>query len=363
MTQMLFFLRFKAQLRRIRPELVSSLESSVAGAVEKAGGKLTEGRRLLAASFDENSLGFWLDMLILVEAVMKTLGDASVDLYGFALALGRDIAENSGERLCRILSSGVLGGGVWLDGPAKKGLAPYVGIEKSEFSQESGPDGIYGRDRALIKGFVRVKALKDISGVRRNYFPFQETIIRALKQGPRRNTVLFGPEYSGKRYGLYQFCRETGSSPAGGDIPPLIVRFTSGGLGPLADAWSPSVKEFAAGQVPAEILNEMNEMEAAVFRERLRLEVSPYAVNQVRRFFKLLLETYTRLVKKRGGAPVVIFENIHRAGETAVRIFLDVCAGFPGRQDLLILGTCAAPSADIEDRLKTWKGYFPGRSN
>ncbi|MDR2259305.1 MAG: tetratricopeptide repeat protein [Treponema sp.] len=358
MTQMLFFLRFKAQLRRIRPELVSSLESSVAGAVENAGGKLTGERRLLAASFDENSLGFWLDMLILVETVMKTLGDASVDLYGCALVLGRDIAETSGERVCRILSSGLPGGGVWLDDSVKQGLFPYISIEKSEFLRENGPLGIYGRDKALIGGFVRVKALKGLSGLRVNHFPFQEAVVRAFKQEPLRNTVLFGPEFSGKRYGLYQFCKEYGSSPAGG-VPPLIVRFTSGGLAPLVDAWSPRVREFTAGQVPAEVLKELNELGEGVFRERLRLEVSPYAVKQARRFFRLLLETYIRSVKKRGGLPVVALENIHRAGDAAVRIFLDLYAGFPGRRNLLVLGTCAGASADIEERLKTWEGVFP----
>jgi tetratricopeptide (TPR) repeat protein len=359
MMQMLFFLRFKTQLRRTRPELVAPLETLVAGAVENAGGKLAEERRLLAASFDESSLGFWLDMLILIETVMKALGDAAADLYGFALVLGRNIAETSGEPVCRILSSGILGGGVWLDGAAKKGLAPYINMEKSEFSRESGPGD--GRARALAGGFVRVKALKNISGVRVHHFPFQETILRALKQGPRRNTVLFGPEFSGKRYGLYQFCKESGSSPAadGGDVPPLSVRFSSRGLAPLVDAWSPRIRDFAAGPVPAEVLDEINELGEAVFRERLRDELSPYAVKQARRFFALALETYTRAAKKRGAAPVVVLENIHRAGETAVRVFLDIYADTPGRRDLLILGTCSGTPAGIEDQLKIWEGIFP----
>jgi tetratricopeptide (TPR) repeat protein len=360
MMQMLFFLRFKTQLRRTRPELVSLLEESVAGAVKKAGGKLTEERRFLAASFDESSLGFWLDMLILVETVMKTMGDASADLYGFALVLRRNTVENSGERICRILSSGNLGGGVWLDGSAKKGLLPYAGIEKPGFLPGTGPGG-YGRESALFRGFVRVKAVKDISGTEGHTFPLQETILRAFNQGPRRNTVLSGPEFSGKRYGLYGFCREICASPAanGGDIPPLSVRFNSGGLAPLADAWSPRIREFAAGRVPADTLDEIDALGELVFRERLRLELSPYAAGQARRFFRLLLEAYTLAVKKSGGTPVLALENIHRAGETAVRVFLEIYAGFPGRQNLLILGTCSGTSAELDNQLKTWGGVFP----
>jgi tetratricopeptide (TPR) repeat protein len=357
MIQMLFFLRFKTQLRRTRPELISPLEETVARAVEQAGGKLMGERRLLAASFDESSLGFWLDMLILLETIMKALGDISADLYGFALVLGRNIEETSAERLCRVLSSESLGG-VWLDRSAEKGLSPYINIEKPERPREGGG---HSRDRALVKGFVRLRDLKNISGNRIQNFPLQETILRALRQGPWRNTVLFGPEFSGKRYSLYRFCGELrGSSNAGGeDIPPLSIRFTSNGITPLADAWSPQIRDLAAGVARAETLNEIDELWETLFRERLRDELSPYVIRRGRRFFRLLLETYVYSVKRKAGTPVVILENIHQAGEPVVRVFLDLFEDFPGRRDLLILGTCSGGIPGIEDRLKSWEKLFP----
>ena len=206
MMQMLFFLRFKTQLRRTRPELAARLEKTVAGAVEAAGGKLTGERRLLTAFFQADALGFWLDMLILIETVLRTAEDAAGDLYGYALVLGGNLESASAERVCRFLASGPRGSGVWLDHRAKKGLSPYTIIEKTGASRE-GRGGIRIQDRALIEGFVSLGALKDFSGLRPNV-PVRETIQRALNQGSQRNAVLLGPGFCGKRQGLYRFYQE-----------------------------------------------------------------------------------------------------------------------------------------------------------
>ncbi|MDR1128575.1 MAG: ATP-binding protein, partial [Treponema sp.] len=358
MTQMLFFLRFKAQLRRTRPDTIFRLEKSVTGAVEAAGGKITGERRLLAASFDENALGFWLDMLLLIENALQSLDRAAGDLYGYALVLGRDMEEDSAERICRLLSGGRRGGGVWLDTMAKKGLSPYAIIDKNDFTAKEGRS-LRPQDRALIQGFVRLEGLKNFSGVRPHCFPLDDTIQRALAQNARRNAVLLGPDFSGKRHGIYRFYQDLFPAQAAGEVSPLIIRFDTGGISCLADALTPRLHALIAGSSPREMLEELDLLGTALFRDRLRDEISPGGVQQGRRFFRLLLEAFVPAAKKRGAPPLIILENIHRADADAARIFLDAYAAFPGKQGLLILGTCSDEAPDVEDQLKFWGGVFP----
>jgi tetratricopeptide (TPR) repeat protein len=355
MMQMLFFLRFKTQLRRTRPELVSRLEKTVAGAVEAAGGKLTGERRLLTASFQAESPGFWLDMLILIETVMGTVEDAAGDLYGYALVLGGNMENAQAERVCRFLASGSPGGGVWLDHRAKKGLAPYIDVEKPGASRE-GRTGIRPQDRPLVEGFVRLGAVKDFSGFRPN-FPLRETIQRALTQGSQRNALLMGPGFCGKRQGLYRFYQELcfARNALVEDAPPLIIRFDAGGIACLADAWTPRIRALAAG-ASGKTLNEIDSLGEAIFRERLRDEISPDGVKLGRRFFTLALNAFAS-PGRRNIPPLVILENIHRADETAARIFLETYAALPAKP--LVLGTCSDEGPDVEERLKFWGKVFP----
>jgi tetratricopeptide (TPR) repeat protein len=358
MMQMLFFLRFKTQLRRTRPELVSRLEKAVAGAVEAAGGKLTGERRLLTAFFQAGALGFWLDMLILIETVMGLVEDAAGDLYGYALVLGGDMESASAERICRFLSSGPQGGGVWLDHRAEKGLSPYVNMEETGVFKEDRA-GIRSQDRALIDGFTRLGALKDFSGLRPN-FPLQETIQRALARGSRRNAVLLGPDFCGKRQGLYRFYQELcfARNLAVEDAPPLIIRFDTGGIACLADAWMSRRQVPASGTAPRKAPDEIDVLAEAIFRNRLRDEISPDGAKQARRFFTLVLDAFVSEPGRRNIPPLIILENIHQADKTAARIFLEAYAALPAKQ-VLVLGTCSAGAPDMEEQLKFWEPVFP----
>jgi hypothetical protein len=82
MIQTLFSLRFRSQLRRTRPELIRRLENSVRKAVQDAGGKITAERLCLTAAFDEQSLGFWLDILLLIETLLNVLDREKFELHG-----------------------------------------------------------------------------------------------------------------------------------------------------------------------------------------------------------------------------------------------------------------------------------------
>jgi hypothetical protein len=132
MVQMLFHIQFRSQLRRIRPELIASLEGAVAEAASAAGGNAEAGRKVLTASFDESRIGFWLDMVIFLEKVHKALEKTPDELYGYILALGSDIPETSFMKLCisrensRAKKNERRSTGIWCSELVREALEHYI---------------------------------------------------------------------------------------------------------------------------------------------------------------------------------------------------------------------------------------------
>jgi hypothetical protein len=340
---MLFFLRFRAQLRRTRPELIARLETEAAGIMEDAGGKTRPERRLLSGVFDEQSLGFWLDMLIALETIQGILEGVSPELYGYSLVLGHDIPEGETEALCRNLAAEAEGGGLWFDGAARRALGSYMYFEKPPRN---------GRRRSpAAEDFARLKGIKILSRSAADPWPFRETIVKALGQGKAGNAVLLGPECIGKRDGIDRFCedcrqgyRQEGPAAPFAD-PPLAIRFGSlRGLAPLADAWTGPLRSFLGGRSRA-VLDELEGLEESLFQDRLRDEISPFMIRQGRRFFSLLLESYAAETRLRSSVPVLILEDIHLAGKAAAGIVIDAFGALPGASSFVALGTCAAPGS------------------
>jgi len=127
MVQIAFFLRFKHQLQRIRPELVPRLEDMAVRAVGEAGGKIIGERSLMRAVFNEDSLGFWLDILLFIETLTQMLEKAAADLHGYSLLIGKVLPETP-HHLCHFLAG--KGGGIFLDKAATEALRPYITVEE-----------------------------------------------------------------------------------------------------------------------------------------------------------------------------------------------------------------------------------------
>ncbi|GHV53094.1 hypothetical protein AGMMS49579_11300 [Spirochaetia bacterium] len=365
MIRLLFSFRFRSQLRRIRPELVRDLEKFITRAIEAAGGSPKNERRLMTASFDENTLGVWLDILILIESILKSLNEAAADLYGYTMIIGRDIPEEEGEQLCREFAYEAAGLpceskiSVWCDSAAQQALGYYLSFEKPEANPVKGE--AFGGD------YIRLKGIRIFEEINAKSYPLRETILKALGSGGKRNMLLLGPEFSGKRDGLYRYCKKIL-----GDIPPLIVRFGAGSclLSPLIDAYSPKIREFFTNsKVPTEILQELDHLGESLFRDRLRSEISDFMARTASRFFMLFLEIYVTAVTKVNLSPVLILENIHRAEDGAVRLFMDIWAAFADRGNMFVYGTAnigqdsvvtaAAKTVPVEERIKVWDRVFP----
>lgn len=385
MIQLLFFLRFRTQLRRTRPELIGVLENAVTGIIETAGGTVDSKHRVITGTFDENSLGIWLTIITVLETILEAIDKVSPELYGYVLVITQDTADYEIISLCSTLASRSSGTGIWCAPGIQLALSPYITIEeKISEPVEYGPDEkaveIEAKDviqetvvySALIEGYARLRIMTNLEAKDKvkELFPFREKILRLICYGAHRNAVLLSPAFIGKRDGIYRFCAETL-----GEIPPLILRFgIRSGIGCFADLLSPTIHSLIQGHIQKELLDELDWLRVYLFQERLMEEYSGYVIQKARVFFQKLLAAYIKTVKHQKGIPILILERIHYADDTSMHLCLDILKNLPNKTDLLIYGTCSyqrdsrkTDSKDmvfvdtglIEERLQLWKGVFP----
>ncbi|MDR0554572.1 MAG: hypothetical protein LBG76_07230 [Treponema sp.] len=328
MIEMLFSLRFQSQLRRTRPELFTFVEHAIVNAVTNCGGKVGFEKRYISASFEGLTIGFWLDIFLILETILKTMEDAAPELYGYRCVMGKDIGDNRFSML-RALPLGIPG--FWCDPLIQTELSPYVLFEQGLNGPETKP---------IIKGFARIQRIRLPNGVSWS-FPCREQVQRILQEGAYKNALLLGPRFTGKREGLRRYCAAILR-----DVPPLEIRFGSGGRGLccFADAYGSAPIHSMLLKLGGEALvKELDALEAALFRERLRVQYSPSLAQKARCFLALLLDSYAGICSRLGTKPVIIMENIHEAEDEAAQLFASVWHRSRTKNFYRVYGTCAAP--------------------
>ena len=351
MLKMAFYIQFRGQLRRTRPELIKFLENEVASSACAAGGVLEAGRKVLVASFDEGRPCFWLDIVIFLENAGRALEKAIPELYGYALVLGRDIGETSVLELCHSTygKNGRKITGIWCSNEILEKLKFYV---------------VFNRQAGNKKGGEKYRELKEFRSFE-NYkkrYPYREKIKRALAAEDNKNALLLGPGLADIKNGIRHYC-----SGLPGNVPPLLVRFGAGGRGLecFTDAWTQEIRSFvtgAPGFSQGEAWAEIQRLDAAqslLFRERLREYYSPFMVEQGRIFIRSLLSVYTAAARARKTIGVLILENI-TAADDSVSVFIEVYSSSRSdsskedKKGLIVLGLDSVQ----EGHLKRWEGIF-----
>ncbi|AEF81409.1 tetratricopeptide repeat domain protein [Leadbettera azotonutricia ZAS-9] len=330
---MLFFLRFRSQLRRTRPDLIADLEEVFAGAAKAAGGKFVSARRMLSASFDDSRIGFTLDIAIALENLNKKFAEARRELSGYALILGRDIPEGEAEHLARELSGGEFTG-IW--------CSREIAGELETFGTFNKPFNSY----CELKNVSPPRAQEPLS-----LYPYRDRIERALAQGGGKNTLLIGPEFMGKRDGLYHYCQ----SLLGG-APLLSIQFTPGDNSPscFADALNPGLRAFLAASINKDRLEELDSLQSLIFKERIREELSPYAGFALRRFLKLLLLSYMETLSPRLPQAIIFLENPLEA--EGMLVFREVWNSLENRDSFLVFGINSIPP---DEGFREYGSLFP----
>ncbi|GHV86351.1 hypothetical protein AGMMS50230_19590 [Spirochaetia bacterium] len=348
--QMIFSLRFQSQLRRTRQKLLRDLEKTIIEAIEGYGGKVRVEHKLISSVFDSETIGFWLDILCVLEAVKNALEKNSSELYGHVCIMGQDIAEEDIAVLVRALPSDLWGTGIW----CAEGLRPFL-------------DSFIDFDEALeggqVNGYAQIRAIRELADSEfplklESRFPLKlesgeghgnsEKIRQYLKQGNRRNTVIVGEENIGKREGIYRYCREELKG-----FPPFVIRFSPGAnmASCLVDALTPELREALRGcpEFP-----EIEQLGVTLFQERLRDELSEFTIKQGERFFSLLLGACRSRAENAGVKPLLVLENIQDADPMARLIITGIHCSLPARERFHLYSTCITLEA-----LKPWEEIFP----
>ena len=338
MIHLFFFLKFKSQLRRTRPDIVRQVDESLIRTISDAGGKITGDRFVISAVFNEDTIGFWLDMYILIENLKKSM-ESSSDFFGFALIISGKM-PGSPEQLCRFLANH---SGVFMDDKSAKRMIPYAFFEKPSEWLKGKKKRKYG-----CGSYYRIKHLKTFKPVFRNELDFKNETAMVLGEEAGKSVLVLGPVYSQISGGLYRHC-----AGLNGDFPPLVICFGGAGLGALIDAWSLSIRSLSGG--PAEEIDNLWEF---LFRERVRDEVSDYVDRCVIRFLLLVFDYYFAAARRKKNIPVLALINLHLAGDKEARLLFSALAEMSGenRKELVVLGT----GEDVipPENMHQWESIF-----
>ncbi|MDR1352515.1 MAG: hypothetical protein LBK05_04450 [Treponema sp.] len=345
MIRFLFSLRYQAQIRHTRPELHSFLEDSILEIIGASGGTARMERGDIAASFNDKAIGFWFDMLAALESITDILGKAESELYGYICLVGQNLDE-TGLFLTRSLPSG--GTGIWCDYSAQRSLLPYALFENSSGETRGIPAG---------SGYSRIGSFRSFPDREaEKIFPYRERIHRILSQGSRKNAVLAGPRFIGKRDGLRLHCNNLLKG-----LPQLRIVFGVGrnGLGCFTDALTAEIRSLIVPFAPHGGMEELDKLEETIFQERFRRQYSPYFVRKARRFMELLLDFYEKAVYAKALKPVIILENINRADAPSTGLFIGLFQDRI-RANCLVYGSFSEndSAANIESGLDNWTKVF-----
>ena len=342
MINMFFFLKFKSQLRRTRSFFVRQVDESFMRAIIDAGGKITGDRFVISAVFNEDNIGFWLDMYILIENMKKNIED-SKEFFGYSLLISSKIPD-SPELLCRFLAHH---SGVFVDDKAGKNLLPYASFEEpSRWMKEP------KKQKYDCGSYYRISELKIFKPLQKNKLDFYKDIIRAFEDKKGKHTLIVGPYYLQMNCGLKKYC-----SKLNGHFPALTISFESIGIGALVDIWSPGIRTLEAPS-GAQLKEDIDNLWEFLFRERLRSEIPEYIVRCTRQFLLLVFDFYLNAARIKKHTPVLALENIHLANKHAMNLLLDTLAEINSEcgQKLLILG--AGENSILYDKLNKWKDIF-----
>ena len=336
---MFFFLKFKAQLRQTRPDIVRQLDESLFRAIASAGGKITGDRFVISAVFNDELIGFWLDMYILIESLKKTI-ETTPDFFGYALVVSGGVPD-SPEQLCRFLANH---NGVFVDDRSAKRLIPYASFERPSEWLKGKKKRKYG-----CGSYYRIRELKNFKSNVRNEFDLHKEAIKIFEKEEGKNVLVLGHEFSQTQIGLRKYCGKLN-----GEFPELSICFGSMGLGALIDIWSLSIRSLSSGQ-PTEEIDNLWEL---LFRERIRDEVSEYIDRCVKRFLLLVFEFYFAAAKKKKHTPVLALANLHLAGNKLTQLLLDTLTEVnpENRKKLVILGT--GEDEIGQEKLAMWGNVF-----
>ncbi|MCL2208729.1 MAG: hypothetical protein FWC19_06020 [Treponema sp.] len=345
-----FFLKFKSQLKRTRPDIIRQLDETLIRAINDAGGKITGDRFVISAIFDEESIGFWLDIYILIENLKKIM-ENSREYFGYSLVITSKI-PNSPELLSRFLANH---SGVFIDDKSAKKFVPYAKFEKPSQWLKG-----MKRHKYSSGSFYRINELKNFNSTIKDDLDLQDEITRLFEQSEDKNIMMIAFEYAQARSGLYNYCRYLNN-----DFPVLSISFGSIGIGSIVDTWSLKIRTVLDAEKTKKTearqnteLEEIDRLWELLFRERIRDEVSEYTIRCIRRFLYLIMRNYLYAALRKKRTPILVLENMNFASKIIADIILETMEVIKKEniREFTVFGI--ADNEISQDKLRNWETLF-----
>ncbi|MDR2521008.1 MAG: hypothetical protein LBC72_00420, partial [Spirochaetaceae bacterium] len=348
MIEMLFSIKFRSQLARTRPEVLSLIENNVINSIQLSGAGIRRENRTITAVFDERKIGFWLDVVFVIETIQGLLSANKRDLYGHTCIFSKEIDCYAAELLQKELSCVDNAQAVW--------CAQSISGEIKNFAVFK--ENIHRQVEDVDEPYVELDQLKNYAQTTQRY-PFRKKIEKILLADVYRGTLLLGREYIGKADCLEWYCRAEN-----GLCTPLVFRFleNAGALNCFVDALGGALAALLSepsGSLPPRLAA----LHGQLFAERLRSEITPYFSGKAAEYLSLLLDAYFETAAARSLVPVVVLEDIQYARPQAVALFFAEWNQQAARKRrFVVLGSCSEGEGDecwrrIEEQ---WRQVFPG---
>jgi tetratricopeptide (TPR) repeat protein len=340
MIQMTFFLKYQSQLRRIRPTIYSKLEQSIVNSIKLYGGNVKNEYHAIVAVFNDESFGFWLDILSIIETLKQTLRELKSELYGHICVFSDVLDYEQIPAVLNSLPSVRITSGIWCTHSIQKNLDFFFEF-KNRYNTE---------DKFLVsKQIVELKDIKKLEGIRKQY-PVRQAIKQIFNvNNTGGNIALTGKDFIGKRACLRWFCCNTRED----FMPPLTIRFGSWGqsLNCFSDALSPELRDFIKSK-NIKIPKEADVLYETLFMERIRAEYSKYSLQKAMRFFQILVETYSAAASECRNHGVIILESIQYADSNMRQIVMDYQSYFK-KNNIVVYAACG-----LAELPAAWKPMF-----
>ncbi|MDR2865670.1 MAG: hypothetical protein LBV68_08680, partial [Spirochaetaceae bacterium] len=342
MIQMIFSVKFQSQLQRTRPYLYDSLKKSIVASVDGSGGRIRRCFHSIIADFNENEIGFWIDILTVLGNGYQAIEKNKRELFGYLCVLSENMDDSAVSLLMKTLPSQVQASGIWCSSHVRAALGSFA-----EFSTKDYAISV----NSQMNSFSEIESIKTESYTSCKN-PLLDKVSAIIEKDRIQNTVLTGAKYIGKRECLHWYCDNFEQ-----DTVPLTIRFGKylGGLCCFVDALSPAIRHFLTPAVDAKPGNEeLFMLHEQLFRERLRVEPSKYTLRIGRRYVYLLLNAYCERALSEGKTPIVILENIQKVPYDAAQIFSDIYREAAQDRQLVLYATCSSQTIP-----SLFKDFFP----
>lgn len=303
-------IRYLSQLRRIRPNELGRLESSVVGALRDSGGRVGRDGGVLYADFDDRAVAFWLDLAIALETISSVIAAMDRDLLGrVCLVRSNPSPSPSAADLTRSLSLIENETAMWCDAAVAASLAEYADFKKSS-------------DHFILVAYSFRKNHRIDGRCCQYRRSLAEDLIDFLDPtqtgiGPRALAAV-GPEFSGKRYTVVSCLRENGREPA------LVIRFgrqaqSLASIAAVLDARREGTRHTDHEQRADPV--------AAVLSRRLCVELPAALVDAFENSFEDHLQLIAKSKTDQNPA-ILVLVDCHLADSTARRILKKALAPF-----------------------------------